>query len=351
MMRDVVDRATDPDPGDGAPKPEGGEALSRLLQVAGPRPSAPARVVAEVKRATYPTWQAKVQAVARARRRRRTWTLAAAAVLLMSVGGILWRIAPGSAPAAPARVATVEVVTVPVTTSTRGWGSGSVTAGSELAAGSRLETGSRGFATLRLTGGASARLDAGTILRLATATVLELESGAVYLDTGSAPGGATLEVTTPYGVARDVGTQFEVRLLEAALRIQVREGKVEVDLGGASHPATTGTALTFGAGGAVTREEVSAHGPVWGWILDTSPPFELEGHTLGEFLGWVTRETGWRTRFADPVLEREVTGTVLHGSLGGARPDQAPELVLPGSGLRYRIENGTLLIEQAGPAR
>ncbi len=347
-MRDELDRVPDPDLDDGAPEPDDGEALNRLFHVAGPRPSAPARVVAEVKQATYPAWQAKVRAVARARRRR-AWTLAAAAALLIGAGLALWRIAPELSPVAtPGRVATVEVVTGAVVA--EGSRSDTVTAGTELDAGSTIEAGPGSHATLRLAGGVSARLDAGTRLRLATASALELERGAVYFDTGSATG-AALEVTTLYGVARDVGTQFEVRLLEDGLRIQVRDGEVEVDLGKAAHTAEAGTALTVGASGAVTREAVSVHGPPWGWILRTSPPFELEGRTLGEFLDWVAQETGWRTRFADPALERELTDTVVHGSIAGARPDQAPDLVLPGFGLRYLIEDGTLLIEQAGAGR
>ncbi len=336
MMRDVIE-APDSDRGE-APEPEN-ETLGRLFNIAGPRQAAPASVVAEVKRATYPAWQAKVRAVRT--RRRRTWVLAAAASLV--IAGALWRLAPLTLPdAEPVRVATVEVTAGAVTA-----GAASVTIGARLDAGNTLETGPRSHATLRLAGGASARLDAGTVLRLEAADALELERGAVYLDTGRDPGGASLAVSTRYGVARDVGTQFEVRLLEDALKIQVREGTVEIDVGEATHEADAGSALTVAGGGAVTREDVAAYGPSWGWILRTSPPFELEGQTLGEFLRWVSRETGWRTRFADLALEREVTDTVAHGSIAGVRPDHAPDLVLPGYGLRYRLEDGTLVIEQA----
>ncbi len=333
-----------PDGIDPAPS-ENGETLSRLLHVAGPRQDAPASFVAEVKRVTRPAWRSKVRAVARARRRRRAWTLAAAAALLVSAGFLLWRLAPGLAPAssAPVRIATVEVAVGAVT-----FDGGAGAPGTGVEAGSKIETGPGGRLTLRLASGASARLDGGTVLRLESASALELRRGAVYLDTGPAAPVAALEVSTPYGVARDVGTQFEVRLLEAALRVQVREGEVEVDLGEASHVADAGTALEVGAGDVVTREDVPAHGPAWGWILGTSPPFELEGRTLGELLEWVARETGWRPRFADPDLEREVTTTVLHGSIAGVRPDQAPDLVLPSTGLRHRVEDGTLWIETAG---
>ncbi len=335
----------DEDLDDRAREPEDGEPLSRLLHLAGPRPAAPDRVVAEVKRVTYPAWRSKVRAVARTRRRRRAWMLAAAAALVVSAGFLLWRLPSMPSPAAgvPVRVATVEVAAGAVTA-----GGAGLVAGAEIGAGSEIETGPGGRSTLRLAGGASLRLDTGTVLRLESTTALTLERGAVYLDTGSAPPAAAFQVTTPYGVARDVGTQFEVRLLDDALRVQVREGRVEVDLGGRPHVAPAGTALRVDAGGGVHRQEIPAHGPAWSWILRASPPFELEGRTLGEFLEWVARETGWRPRFPDPDLEREVAGTVVHGSLAGVRPDQAPDLVLPSSGLRYRIEDGTMVIEQAG---
>ncbi len=355
-MPDVIDHAPDPDPG-GNPEPEG-EALSRLLHFAGPRPSAPAKVVAEVKRATYPSWRSKVRAVARSRRRRRVWMLAAAAMLLVSAGLMIWRLPSGLslAPGLAVRVATVEVASGAVAIDGTRAGASETMVGMVVAAGGEIETGPGGLATLRLAGGSSVRLDAGTALRLESANALELRRGAVYLDTGpaaalprrGASGTPALRVTTPYGVARDVGTQFEVRLLEDALKIQVREGEVEVDLGGASHAATAGIALRVGVDGRVAREEISAHGPAWRWILASSPPFELEGRTLGEFLEWVARETGWRPRFADANLEREVMGTVVHGSITGVRPDQAPDLVLPSSGLQYRLEDGTMVIEQAG---
>ncbi len=360
-MREVIDRPEARDPANaGAPEPAADESLSRLFHFTGPRPAAPAEMVAEVKRLTRPAWQAKVRAVARRRRRRRRWTMAAAAVLILSAAGALHRLAPGprtngtSSPGAASWVAEVQVSAGVVDLYQGGshtaTAAGTPAAGTMIAAGSVIETGPRGLATLRLAGGTSARLDAGTVLRLATASALEIERGALYLDTGAAPVGARLEVTTPYGVARDVGTQFEVRLLEDALRIQVREGEVEVDLGEESYAAGAGTALSIGAGGAVTSEQVPAHGPAWSWILNTPVPFELEGRTLGEFLEWLTRETGWRPHFSDPSLEQEVMGTALHGSIAGVRPDQAPDLVLPSSGLRYRVEDGTMLIEEAGGA-
>ncbi len=341
-MRDPKDPRDDDRAGK-ATEPEV-ETMRRLLHHAGPRQEAPAHVVAEIKQATYPAWQSKVRAVAQARRRRRLLILAAAA--LLAIAAALWRLTPQMFPPGepPVRVATIETMAGDVTAG----GVGDLVPGTELDSGSTIETGASSHLTLRLTSGTSARLDEQTVLQLTSANILELERGAVYLDTGHGPDSPSLTVSTRYGVARDIGTQFEVRLLAEALRIQVREGEVDVELGAASYSVDAGDTLTVDADGTVHRDDVSAHDPSWAWILQTSPPFELEGRTLGEFLDWVTRETGWQTRFADPALEREITGTLAHGSIAGFRPDQALDLVLPGYGLRYALKDGILVIEQAG---
>ncbi len=45
-------------------------------------------------------------------------------------------------------------------------------------------------------------------------------------------GAARLEVVTPAGTARDIGTQFELQVTGSALRLRVREGSVALDRGG-----------------------------------------------------------------------------------------------------------------------
>ena len=54
------------------------------------------------------------------------------------------------------------------------------------------------------------RLDADTRLGLVSGSVLELHRGAVYVDSGALA--QRLEIRTPFGIARNVGTRFDVRL-------------------------------------------------------------------------------------------------------------------------------------------
>jgi len=311
-------------------------AMERLLQLAGPRPAAPKHVLAEVKRVTHPAWQEKVQRHARDRRHRVQWFLACAAGVLAALGLIWWQVdsrAPNGAP--PVVVATIEFL------------GSDPSAGSDLRVGSVVETGADSRARLRLTAGASLRLDVSSSLRLDSATAMTLQRGAIYLDTDNDKSKqVTLEVRTPFGVARDIGTQFEVRLLDDAMRVLVREGEVSVGIEGFSHPAPAGSSLTLHRDGSIEREPLATHAEPWQWVLATSPSFDLEGRTLSEFLDWVVRETGLQLSFPDRMLESEAGQIRVHGSIEGLSPDQAPEVVLPSSGLAYRIEDGVMFVER-----
>lgn len=308
-------------------------AVERLLQAAGPPPAVPADFYAEVHRAAHVAWQAKVAERRTLVQRRRGVYLLAASVVLALGAVLVVRYAPTAEP-----VAAVEAwFGVPAT---------GLEVGKSVTRGAKVTTGGASRVALRLQGGASLRLDCGTSLVFVSPSVLELERGAVYLDTG---GGAAVEVRTSYGVATDVGTQFEVRLGEERLELRVREGEVRLALAGDTLlSARAGVALTVHGDGMVERGSVPASGDGWRWVLQAAPSFELEGKTVAEALDWIVRETGWELRFSDPELRREAETIIVHGSLAGVPPQQAPEIVLLGSGLAYRLEEGNLFIERIG---
>jgi ferric-dicitrate binding protein FerR (iron transport regulator) len=223
-------------------------------------------------------------------------------------------------------------------------GGGPPRPGDPLAPGASLETGADGRAALSLADGTSLRIDSGTRVRLLSGPTLDLEQGAIYLDSG--PGQnrrAFLEVRTKWGVVRDIGTQFEVRLTGDAMWLSVREGLATLARSGRSFAAPAGTRLVAGATGVESR---ALEGPDWSWVLAIAPSFEMEGRTLADYLDWLSRETGWRVEFADPAIARESSTIVLHGSVAELRPDETPAAVLPTCGLRHRLSDGTLLIER-----
>jgi len=329
-----------------ADRADSDEAVERLLRRAGRRPPVPADHAAAVKAAARAQWQWTVRAERRRARFVRAGALLAAAVVVLAVGVALQR---RPAPVSTAPVATLEAATGELRTAS----GAELAAGNPIPAGTVLESaagepGSR--ALLRLAGGPTVRLDRGTRLRLETASALELETGAVYLYSGSSA--AALEVRTPFGTARDVGTRFEVRLGEggAPLRVRVREGEVALERADGAHLAGAGVELAVAADGTVTEGRVPVHGALWDWTRTVLPVYEVEGRSLREFLGWAAAEGGWQLSFTDPVLGERAGAVTLHGSIAGLGLEDAVALSLLSSGLdlTHRVEQGKLVIEQGG---
>jgi hypothetical protein len=217
---------------------------------------------------------------------------------------------------------------------------------STIRAQTEIETGAGGRAALRLNGGASLRLDVLSRARLVSETEILLERGAVYLDTGGL-GGAPLLVRTSVGVARDVGTQFEVRVTGPGMRLRVREGIVHLDSGGPRHTARPGEELRLAPGGAVVRAAVPLQGPEWGWTLAIAPEFVLEGHSLRGFLDWYSRETRLTVDSTRVPASVRFETILVHGSLSGLTPDEALKAVLPTCGLSHRQIGAALVLEAA----
>lgn len=325
--------------------------VSSLLTGAGRRPEVPDTDMALLKATARVEWHELVES------RRRPWRslvpLAAAATLALVLGAVWWSARPGPPTEAP---------TVAVAEAVRGLAratgdADSVTRGAAFAAGAELETAvgngaSTPFLTLRLAGGPSLRLDADTRVRLHSATSLELERGALYVDTGAeAEGARRLEILTALGAVHDIGTQFEVRLTgngHPQLRLRVREGEVELERPGATLSAVSGEELTVRGDGEVRRARVTSTGEPWRWVVQAAPAFEIEGRKLGDYLGWVARETGWSVEYTDPELAAAGETIVLHGAIDGLTPADSLELVVPGSGLAYEVSEGRLLIRRSG---
>ena len=231
---------------------------------------------------------------------------------------------------------------------TLGWpGTRKQGAGAFLKAGDRVAVGPNrllldvGTATLRLPGGAAVRVNSGSSLQLTATDVVVLDRGAVYIDSG---GKTSLEVRTRFGVVRDIGTRFEVRLTATALRVRVRDGAVQVRHNRQRHDGHPGDEIMLDASGALTRHTIPVNGPDWAWTTGAITPFELEGRSLHEFLYWIADENGWQLQFADAAVEDKARTTTLHGSIQGLTPEQALAAVLPTSGVEHQLAAGVLSI-------
>jgi len=207
-----------------------------------------------------------------------------------------------------------------------------------------------GRAALGLAEGGSLRLDRRTRLRLLGPARVDLEAGAVYFDSaGRRAGAPPLELRTPVGTVVDVGTRFEARVDEAGgLQVRVREGSVQVDGDGVEEVVEAGEVVEVTVAGGVSRGDVEPWDPAFEWIHEAAPTFEIEGRRLEAFLAWAVREGGWTVELGDDAARRAVSETVLHGSVSGLAPRAALDLVLPGAGLAYVLEDGTLSVHGDG---
>ncbi len=349
------DRRRPGDPRADQPEPDrpADEGLAELLGAAGPRPSAPPEVSAEVH-ATVRVYWLRTVPVRRSDPWRRGWVAWAAAAGVVLVAGVGWwtgRPGAGGGPGTATSLAVAEAVAV------RGvvWAEEAepgrrqaVEPGVLMAAGRRLATGHGGHLALRmLAGGPTIRLDGDSRVEIASAELVTLLDGALYLDSGAAPAATrTVEVGTVRGRVREMGTRFEVRLLPGALRVRVRDGAVAVEVPGRSLRAAAGTELAVGADGSVSRRPVLPYDEVWDWVLDAVPPFDSDGKTLDDLLTWIGRETGLEVRYTDPAVRSAMARETLHGRLGWTRPDRLADAVLPAFGLEARVEGGSLVVER-----
>ncbi|MEM7482031.1 MAG: FecR domain-containing protein [Acidobacteriota bacterium] len=319
--------------------------VARLLSLVPAPEPVPVEALARSRSLAREEWRSVVR-----RGRRRRWALGAVAAAAVGLVASWFAFDPWGS-TAPRQVAVVEAIHGAVTLSQGGERAGRLLrTGDELDSRTVLETASDGRVSLRWADGQSLRMDVDSLVHLESPRHLRLARGAVYFDSGefSAAADPRLEIRTDYGTVWDIGTQFEVRVRNQRLRVRVREGLVRVDQGKRSLEAGIGEELTIHSSGAVKRSSVSLHGDPWKWHLAVSPPFELEGSTLRQFLGWAARETGWRIEFSDAELERRVLGITLHGDLTGVTAEQAFPAVLETCGLVHRERDGVVRIESGG---
>ena len=192
-----------------------------------------------------------------------------------------------------------------------------------------------------------------------------LERGAVYVDSAGAhptqPGASPINIHTPAGLVRDIGTRFEVRVTGADVRIRVRDGQVRVTHANKLDArAGAGEELFLRPDGSdisIDRRPVAVTGKEWAWTERAAPPFSVKGKTLGAFLDWVSREGAWTVTFADSRFSKAARAFVLDGrpdSLRGLTPAEALDVVLPTCGLRHRFDGQRVVIERetsAGASR
>lgn len=317
--------------------------IEQLLISAGAREKPPVEIEHEVREGLRTEWRGII-AEKRRHARRRTGIALAAGVLAAAVG--VWMVAPPSGPPQVVGTLTLAAGDIQVT---RGFFDGwrPIAPGAPLLAGQSLETGTGGRSAFTLPGGVSARMDHHTRITLASAGEIALERGALYVDAGNSSGAdARLDVVTPAGSARHVGTQYEVRLVGSAVRLRVREGRVEwQSKDGSREQSLAGEQLTITENGVVQRQAAPTYGENWNWVSEAAPGINIEGLLLAEFLNWAGRELGREIRYDHPETAEEAATIVLHGSISGLTPVEALEAVLATTHLRAVVGDRGVVIQ------
>lgn len=275
-------------------------ALASLLAGAGPRTRPPGAVAEAVYRSSLLAWQQQL-----AQRRRRRWIMALAAGIAcaaIGTGMILQR--TGSRQQA---------------LSTAG--------NAALPADAQVER--SGPEGQRLFGptGESLRIKPDSRYAMQGERFWLLE-GAVYVESDAVAEAGALVIEADGVAVRHVGTRYAVTLESGAVKIQVRDGIVEVDTGAARETAGGGMAVLATSGERqVERSSVAPWGAAWAWAEDLAPPLVIDGRILSQVLEEIARETGRRLVFDDENVQRSCEQTRLKG----------PVLDLPASGRLFAV--------------
>jgi ferric-dicitrate binding protein FerR (iron transport regulator) len=295
------------------------DGIATLVRLAGRRPEVAAARTARVKAAVAEEWRATV--------RRRRYVRAGVAATLAAAASFGGFLLVRSQPEPP-----IPIAVAPIVAHVQSVDGAGLAVGQSLRAGAQIELPANGFASLEWNG-ATLRIDGGTQLRLESRNVATLQRGAVYYaGTPSVPG---VTLHTIFGDVRDVGTRFEVRLRDDAVRVRVRDGAVE--LRGTTARARTELVATQTA---ITERPVATSGEEWSWIERAAPPLLLEGKTLEAVLRQVADEKGLTL---DWNGSRDVRGVVLHGNIPLSAAE-ALDAATAAAGVAYRIEGDRLVV-------
>ncbi len=312
--------------------------VESLLQRAGRRIEPPEEAYRQVHAAASAAFREKIS-----RRRDRMWLVSAgaAAVLVLAVT-LMMRWTPPSAQQgelarAERLVGGVEVATGDV------WRP-LAEARVRLSAGMKIRTLDDGRGAFTLAGGESLRLNSGTEIMLDGPGRIYFTRGAIYVDSGARPATQRVEVVTPVGTARDLGTQFELQVTDAALRLRVREGSVSIDRGGQSHTGGAGDQIMIDLLGGVSRDQIAPDSDAWQWAESIAPAPDMDGKPAAELIAWVARETGRQLRYTSEIAEQRAATVILHGNIRHLAPLAALEAMLATTDLEYALRGDTMEI-------
>lgn len=179
-----------------------------------------------------------------------------------------------------------------------------------------------------------------------------LHAGQVYFDStpslllagGDAIGAVNFVIETDYGVISHVGTQFMAAIEQNKLTVTVREGRVAVE--GLYYDAAVGSreqVIFDGQRHPRTTKNISGHGEDWAWIARTSPPVDVDGKSIDQFLVWVSRELGLDVEYATDAAAQIAREEKLLGRVD-REPGTALRLRMATTALHHCVDGGVIYV-------
>jgi ferric-dicitrate binding protein FerR (iron transport regulator) len=242
---------------------DGDTDLASLLRAAGVRVKGPEQMSADVRAAVEAEWQA-TRAARQQQRRRIAWTTAIV-IACAALGAWFARPLYVRSDAPLASLSLLGGTAEYRHHGDDGWTR--LAASVVLRSGDDVRTGSAGRVALKLTSGVEMRLASATRIELEDLRDAELRRGAIYVNSAvPMPDDARkLRLTTPAGIVRHLGAQFEARVVGDAVRISVRTGRVSVALRDGDAIGTAGEQITI-EDNHVARNALAANSAIWAWV-------------------------------------------------------------------------------------
>ena len=299
--------------------------IAELMKKIGPLKEPPADMEKRVKASVREAWVEQTTPMQTPRA-----SLIAATIAALSIGFVFTLQRPEEI----LNVATVDVGqrAIEVLSENQQWASLS---GAGLPEGTIIRVNGNTPISFTFSDGMNVRATPGTRLLLASSHEITLKKGSIYLDSYDREQPKPFTVTTSFGSARDVGTQFMVSLSDAdAWSVQVREGEVSVADDDHTISLGSGDAITISAENDVSEKHVSTHDTSWRWSETARPGYNIENQYLNDYLLWVSRETGRELRFRSATARQSATRTRLHGTIDGLSASDSLKQVLETTELR-----------------
>ncbi|MEA3106040.1 MAG: transrane sensor [Gammaproteobacteria bacterium] len=275
------------------------------------------------------------------------WFAAAAAAVVAAVGVTFWVARQPMQAASLGSVSRTDEGALSVLSV--GFPRRNLTQGGEFRVGDRVTA--QGPALVALARGGTLRISAGSELAIISRSQITLERGLIYLDIPSEGGdGSPLRVVTDAGAVEHVGTEFEVKSDDEAVRVRVREGRIRFVGRTDTVVADAGTELLAAPGKTIVQRPIDTYGRDWSWTAALAPDYEIEGRSLIGFLRWVSRELGRPLNFADANARQIADRTILHGSVRHQAPIDAMSNVLATTSLTYEIRGDAIWVRSGTSA-